>query len=370
MDRIRRLNRPQPWLAAVLGVLSLTALAVMAVGLLGCSLLQPTAPKSARSAAAPPAPAPTPPPALGDFTLATTWDPGDLLRAVADPRGRSLAATLQPVASTERQTPPRVLIHDLKTGEDGKPIELNDPMHGNGRAIPLTFSPDGGTLAVGSTGRVFLLRADDGTQLRVLRYAEGRGMFEVQDLTFSPDGTQVIALVGTTLVTWDVKSGDVVAHWSTGKENPRRLAVNPDGSLLATGGDTGVVLRHPSDGSVACSGSPGRVLGVAFSPDGRRVAGWAYDGTYRMMDVDCANQSQWPGEAKFVPNVTFSGDGDRLLAPGNDGVLRAWDVATHAVDSSLQLNGKGPFIVHPFDHDRSLLVVDLSAHTAQIWKAP
>jgi len=243
-------------------------------------------------------------------------------------------------------------------------------MHGNGRAIPLTFSPDGGTLAVGSTGRVFLLRADDGTQLRVLRYAEGRGMFEVQDLTFSPDGTQVIALVGTTLVTWDVKSGDVVAHWSTGKENPRRLAVNPDGSLLATGGDTGVVLRHPSDGSVACSGSPGRVLGVAFSPDGRRVAGWAYDGTYRMMDVDCANQSQWPGEAKFVPNVTFSGDGDRLLAPGNDGVLRAWDVATHAVDSSLQLNGKGPFIVHPFDHDRSLLVVDLSAHTAQIWKAP
>lgn len=360
-----RLNRPRPRNTVVSGLSGLCGLAAIAATLLGCSMLQPAAPSAGPPAAA--SATPPVPPSLDAFEADPAWTPTDVWDAVPDARGRLIVAGLKAVPSNERQNPPRVLIHDLTTGEDVGPVEVADPLAGSG-ARGLAVSPDGSEVAIGSAARVDLLTTADGTQLEpLIRSPNGGGV--IRSLAFTPDGSQVVALVGYELVSWDRKTGEVTAHWSTGKEYPRRLAVSPDGTLVATGGDTGIVLRRLADGSVACSGSPGRILGVAFSPDGHHVAGWAYDGTYRLMDTDCTHQAQWPGEAKFVPNVAYRGDGSSLLAAGNDGVLRAWNVATHGVDSTLQLNGKGPFMVHPFNQDQSLLVVDLAAHSAQIWKA-
>jgi len=335
----------------------------MAVVVPGCSLSTSSARSPAPSAATPV------PPKLDEFVRESGWNPQDVWTATPDPSGHVVAAALKALPSTERQNPPRVLIHDLATGKDVGPVELTGPLMAGSGSFGLAYSPDGSTLAVGGAGRVVLLRARDGTQFQVLVRSPNGGA-TVRNVAFTPDGSKVVALVGDELVTWDPGSGELTAHWSTGKEHPRRLAVSPDGSLVATGGDTGIVLRRLADGSIACIGSPGRILGVAFSPEGHRVAGWGYDGTFRVMDPDCANRAQWPGKAKVVTEVTFREDGATLLAAGSDGVLRAWDVATRAVDSSHRLGVKGPFMMHPFDHDRDLLVVDLSTHSAQIWKAP
>ncbi|MGH3930800.1 MAG: WD40 repeat domain-containing protein, partial [Pseudonocardiaceae bacterium] len=75
-------------------------------------------------------------------------------------------------------------------------------------------------------------------------------------------------------------------HWILGKEGINAVAFNPDGRLLASGGDDKVVrLRDPATGQPVggpLTGHTHWVRAVAFSPDGRLLASASYDGTVRL----------------------------------------------------------------------------------------
>jgi WD40 repeat protein len=66
------------------------------------------------------------------------------------------------------------------------------------------------------------------------------------------------------------------------------LAAAPDGRLLATGGtDKAIRLWDPATGTKLgqFTGHPGRIRGLAFSPDGTRLASAAEGGTDLVWDV-------------------------------------------------------------------------------------
>ncbi|MFD0475119.1 WD40 repeat domain-containing protein [Nonomuraea thailandensis] len=103
------------------------------------------------------------------------------------------------------------------------------------------------------------------------------------------------------------------------------LAFSPDGKVLATNGDEGVVtlrdpVTHRPTGSL--TGQKQMVTEVAFSSDGRLVAAAAED--VRIWDATTHEQLGKP--LRGGGTVAFSPDG-RLLATGGDRV-RLWDVAT------------------------------------------
>lgn len=90
----------------------------------------------------------------------------------------------------------------------------------------------------------------------------------------------------------------------------------------------GLVVREPASLTRALGGHTDEIAAVAFSPDGRLLAGACFDGMVRLWEVATGKQAAvLDGHGGWVPAVAFSPDG-RLLASGGLGGVRLWEVAT------------------------------------------
>jgi WD40 repeat protein len=68
------------------------------------------------------------------------------------------------------------------------------------------------------------------------------------------------------------------------------------------------------------------VYGVAFSPDGTRLAAGCADNTIRLVDVGTRQQvAELRGHSDYVHAVAWSPDGTRLVSGSGDFTLRIWD---------------------------------------------
>ena len=68
------------------------------------------------------------------------------------------------------------------------------------------------------------------------------------------------------------------------------------------------------------------IYGVAFSPDGTRLASGCADNTIRLWDVATGTQvAELRGHRAYVHAVAFSPDGTRLASCSGDFTVRVWD---------------------------------------------
>jgi WD40 repeat protein len=68
------------------------------------------------------------------------------------------------------------------------------------------------------------------------------------------------------------------------------------------------------------------VLGLAFSPDGTRLASAGADQTVRIWNPSRGREVLAPpGAGGRVHGVAFSPDGGRLAATTADGIVRVWE---------------------------------------------
>jgi WD40 repeat protein len=231
-----------------------------------------------------------------------------------------------------------VMLYDAKTGEFRQALTGPTTCH----VSRVAFSRDGTTLATASledhTVRLWEVRT--GREVRVL----AKHTDEVLGVAFSPDGRKVAsASADSTVRVWDAASGKEERVLPGHDKGAWSVAFNPgDGTTLATGSRDGKVrLWEWATGQlrkVLSLGNSSSALAVAFSPDGRFLAGGS-DYALKVWDVASLKETgsaefpqPWMGAAGLL---TFTPDGTTILGVGhdqrsNDGphTLRRWDAAT------------------------------------------
>jgi WD40 repeat protein len=223
----------------------------------------------------------------------------------------------------------RARFWDVGTGNLRRQFPVLRGGQGLGGTCCAALSPDGKTLAVGSTAAGFfqLLETATGRELRLLQHT-GRAM--VFGTAFSPDG-KTLAVGGShssVVSLWDVSTGKYLGEAAGGPHNVQTIAFGPDGKTLAVSYAARCVLLWDR--------KAGKELGrfevpfaaaLAFSPDGGTLASGHADGVVRLWDVSARTErGSLRGHSAAVEAVTFSADGKAVLSAGGDGMARLWDV--------------------------------------------
>jgi WD40 repeat protein len=163
-----------------------------------------------------------------------------------------------------------------------------DRLHPSANATgPVTFSPDGRTLAVaGADGRVSLFDVARGRPPRTLPDSA-----PLADLAFAPDGRTVVTVnaADPTVRLWDVASGRL-ERWllEPGGRIVRRLAFGRGSWLLGAGEFPQVVVWDALTGRVRgrwAGGHKDAILALAVAPNGQLLATADHSGGLRVWDV-------------------------------------------------------------------------------------
>lgn len=275
-----------------------------------------------------------------------------------------------------------------------------------GEVIPgLAFAPDGLLLATGGVDKtVRIWEIVSGNLLHTLSDHTG----EVSSVAFSPDGTLVASgSWDRTVRIWRTKSGDLLHTLSGNTALVEDVAFSPNGTLLAgsstdhtvrvwdprsatllhtlSGGGGNVVFF--ADGRLLACGS-GRVSqvhvwdttswdrlhtiagvgNVAYSADGRVVAGGSTDGTVRVWDAKSGKSLHTlSGDAAGVLSVALSSDGRLVASGGFDRTVRIWRTKSGKLLHTLSGHSK-PIDSVAFSPDGSLVASGSRDRTVRVWE--
>jgi WD40 repeat protein len=186
----------------------------------------------------------------------------------------------------------------------------------------------------------------DGAVLR-LGTDRYRGGQSTTSVLYSPNGKLLASAAWDMAVRlWDVGTGRQRQRWFLGwgpgrKPTPRgqevrpAIAFSPDGKALAgSGADQDVHIWDTEAGKelICIQGSDGKaglIAGLAFAPDGKTLAGACADGSLRLWDPATGRERRsFRGHAGPVLSVAFSPDGRTLVSGGSDKTVRLWDAET------------------------------------------
>jgi WD40 repeat protein len=233
-----------------------------------------------------------------------------------------------------------------------------------------------GAVAVAPDGRTALTSSGRDSTLRVYDLATGK---EVRQLTtekhwrlsgaatFAPQGTTVgAARTDGQLYLWNAATGVGLHKFRIGGERLSGLAFSPDGKRVATSSlpDAKIHIWDVKAGKellAFASQHQGMLNGLVFSPNGELLASAGGDESIRLWRTDTGRMHRIltgprheHEHLRGVEAIAFSPDGWMLAATASDHSIRLWEVSTGK--ERLRLKGhEGRVVSVAFSPKRGLL---------------
>jgi WD40 repeat protein len=242
-----------------------------------------------------------------------------------------------------------VFVLEPGAGKDARPFP--------GCSLQVAFSPDGNRVAtVVNSKTVRVQNVQTGQVLATLSgHTSG-----ITGLAWHPDGNLLASSsFDRSVRVWDTTAGKEVAVNLGHRDRVLSVAFSPDGRQLVSGGlyfpneskpgiTRGDLKMWPvgaSQEALSVNTRGGAVLGLAWSPDGKRVATIESDRTVNVLDsLTCKTLTTLRGHTETPRSVAWSPDGKRLATSASTstnvakpGELKVWDV--EAAREVLQLTG-------------------------------
>lgn len=235
----------------------------------------------------------------------------------------------------------------------------NAKPHGADAGQPNELPGQVGVVAVGTEkGFVVIWDARAGEIVRKLG-AKGEGhTARVNDAVFNSQGTFLFTCSNDKRVfQWNVETGEVMAHFTTGKQAFSRIALSPDGTMLATGG-TAVKLWDLSSRKALkkFTGHAKAVRALRFTPDGRFLLSTSGD---RFINLwNCEQRPNEDEEISAQAVKVFSCGSNPITLEFNSFRTKSQNRASY---NFLALTDQGEVDLWQFDPSADLP----SAHSAQ-----
>jgi WD40 repeat protein len=243
---------------------------------------------------------------------------------------------------------------------------------GKDEITSLVFQADGKRWLCGTKqGLVVLWDTDTGKEQR--RYEGHRDI--ILALAFIKKNKHLLSCAGGvdgTMRLWDLAKGGKVDEERLGKGTAHiySAAFAPEGKGLATGYATRLGLCDGTGDEVGkLEGHKGRVVALAYTPDGKLLASGSKDKTLRIWNVAEKREHRLhEGHKGSVTAVCFSANGQRLLSGGDDNTVRLWDVNKQLVQT---FEGhSGPVSGVAFSPDGSFALSASHDKTMRMWRLP
>ena len=268
-----------------------------------------------------------------------------------------------------------------------------------GNPLGLVFSETGSTLtSVHLTPNWSGVQLKDwdvstGNQLSI-HFLHTNGAFG----TISPDGKTIITddyWKHNITQLWDVKAKRVrtALKGRPKKRKPMRTSFragftfSPDGTTVASGGQDNVVrlwdttARQPSglkkffgvftdnrSPRLTIQGHTVHVRTLAFSPDGKMLAGGSNDSTVYLWDAHTGTKfSTFMAHTDRISALAFSPDGKTLASGSQSGEICLWDTVNETKDSANIITPRATVSKLLFSPDGKILVSGNGKGTIQLW---
>ncbi len=253
----------------------------------------------------------------------------------------------------------------------------------------LAFSPDGATFASAAWSGFDNVRLweSSGNFLKTLPNSPDM----ISSLVFSPDQKRLAAGgQDGRVVIWDMETWQVRLDLKgESRERITGLAYSSNGNILASGACTAmdkngstcnkseIRLLDPLTGkTILTSGSIDNwVIGLALSPDGKKLAWGNWNGIVKVWDWTAKSESwqstsvrSFAGHQDAVVQVKFSPDGLVLASASEDGTVGLWDLLSAKLIRRLagHTNSVRRIAFHP---NGRVFASGSSDHTIRLWNA-